>query len=236
MRIFDHPAFKGVDLNRVAPMLDTIRPQTVTRGTLVARPDLRCCILVLEGSVQTYVIAPSGRRLLFEIIGAGGVDGLLNIETGIGGHFAEVRCPSVVAVLSRRVVDDLIEADTAFAVNLLQLATDRIGRRERQLEAATHHEAIRRVAAMLLSLYPGPPGKSFGQVELHPRPSHQMLADMVGLRRETMTMHLGLLRDMSAVRVRRDHLLLDRALLEKVVEGTIGGQMHRRRIRFGIVG
>jgi CRP-like cAMP-binding protein len=236
MRILDHPAFKGVDLNRVAPILHMIRPQTVTRGTLVARPDLRCCILILEGSIQTYVIAPRGRRLLFEIIEAGGIDGMLNVAVGTGGHFAEVRCPSVMAVPSQRVVDALIEADAAFAVNLLELAADRIGRRERQLEAATHHEAIRRVAAMLLSLYPGPPGEPFEQLDLHPRPSHQVLADMVGLRRETMTLHLGLLRDMSAVRVRRDHLLLDRALLQKVVDGTMGEQMSRRRVGLWIAG
>lgn len=220
-RILRHPAFQGVDPAALSTLLAPIRPHDVAAGTLVARPDQQSCNLILDGCLHTYVLTADGDRLVFEIIQAGGIDGLVNVVTGPEeGHFAEAVRPSVVVTLPRPVIEELIDVEPRIAVNLLRLALQRLERREDQLEAATRHQATKRVARMLLALarYLGPSGPRGKPVtELRPRTPHQVLADMLGLRRETVTVQLGVLRRMGAVRLERGRLVLDRRLLQGVV-------------------
>ncbi len=49
--------------------------------------------------------------------------------------------------------------------------------------------------------------------------THQMLADMLGIRRETVTVHLHRLVELGAVQVRSGHLILDRSVLQRRVGG-----------------
>lgn len=224
-QVLGHRAFEGVEPRAVAPILANVRVRDVAPRTLVNRPDNEQCQLVLAGRLHSYVVLPDGRRLLFEIVREGGIDGLLNIAPGLEGHFTEAVRPSVVATLTRDVLERLIDAEPRVAVNLMRVLLVRLERRETQLESATHHDAIRRVARLLLALstYLGSPGPSTGPpgvVELRPRPSHQVLADMLGLRRETITLTIGLLRNARAVRVERDHLVLLRSALEEICTGS----------------
>ena len=219
-----HRAFEGVEPQAVAPILAQVRVRDGAPRTLVNRPDNEQCQLVLDGGLHSYVVLPYGRRLLFEIVREGGIDGLLNIAPGLDGHFTEAVRPSTVAALSREVLERLMDASPRVAVNLMRLLLVRLERRETQLESATHHEATRQVARLLLALcsYLGSPGSAGGppgRVELRPRPSHQVLADMLGLRRETITLTIGLLRNARAVRVERDHLVL-RPALERICNGS----------------
>lgn len=231
-QVLRHRAFEGVERGLVAPILTNVRVRNVAPRTLVNRPDTQQCQLVLAGRLHSYVVLPDGRRLLFEIVGEGGVDGLLNIAPGLEGHFTEAVRPSAVAALSRDVLERLMDAEPRVAVNLMRLLLVRLERRETQLESATHHEATRRVARLLLALSsylgsPGPPGAPTGVVELRPRPSHQVLADMLGLRRETITLTVGLLRTAGAVRVEREHLVLMRAALERICDGNSATLLNR---------
>ncbi len=225
-QVLRHRAFEGVERELVVPILAPVRVRNVAPRTLVNRPDSEQCQLVLAGRLHSYVVLPDGRRLIFEIVREGGIDGLLNVTTGLEGHFTEAVRPSVVATLSRDVLERLIDAEPRVAVNLMRLLLIRLERRETQLESATHHEATRRVARLLLALssYLGSPGSAGDPpvrvFELRPRPSHQVLADMLGLRRETITLTIGLLRNAGAVRVERDHLVLQRQTLERICNGS----------------
>lgn len=224
-QVLEHRAFGGIEATVVAPILAGVRVRTVAPRTLVNRPDNQQCQLVLAGRLHSYVLLPDGRRVVFEIIRKGGFDGLLNTAPGLEGHFSEAVEPSVVAALSKDVLERLVDAEPRVAVNLMRLLLVRLERRETQLESATHREATRRVAGLLLALSrylasPQSAGAAPGLVELRPRPSHNVLADMLGLRRETITLTIGLLRNAGAVRVERDHLVLVQTALEGISDGS----------------
>ena len=236
--ILEHPVFEGAKGEDLEPVLRGVSAREVRAGQVLARPDAQSCLLVFEGSLLSYLLLPDGRRILFEVVRPGGIDGLLNVTVGVEGHFSEAAQRSMVARLDRTVLEALMDREPLIARNLMRLSLSRLQRREAQLEAVIHHEATRRVATMLLTLmrYTGRPasGEDGPLVELSPRPTHQLLADMVGLRRETVTIEMGRLRRLGAVRVRGSALILDRQLLSDAAEHDIPRRIHtvldRRRV------
>ncbi|HEY7201240.1 MAG TPA: helix-turn-helix domain-containing protein, partial [Candidatus Dormibacteraeota bacterium] len=54
-----------------------------------------------------------------------------------------------------------------------------------------------------------------------PRLSHEAIADLLGLRRETVTLHLARLRRMGALRVEDHRFRLNVGLLEAVRDGEV---------------
>lgn len=222
VNILAHPLFEGADLDVVAPIVRIVWAGEVSAGQMLAGPESHSCLLVFRGALLSYLLLPDGRRILFEVIRAGGVDGVLNVAAPVGGHFSEAAERSVVAHLDRWVLERLMDADPVIARNIMRLTLTRLQRREAQLQAVVHHEATRRVASMLLTLtnYTGRPTSDHDGplVELSPRPTHQLLADMVGLRRETVTIEVGRLRRRGAIRVRGSKFILNRRLLTDAVE------------------
>lgn len=223
--ILTHPLFEGANPEVVSRRVRHISAHEVRAGQMVTRPEEHACLLVFEGALLSYVLLPDGRRILFDVIRSGGVDAVLNAGLDVGGHFSEAVERSVVARLDRRVLEALVDEEPAVAQAMMRLSLRRLRRREAQVQALVHHEALRRVASMLLALisYTGRPASEMDGacVELSPRPTHQVLADMVGLRRETVTKEMGKLRHLGAVRVRPAALVLDLRLLVDVVETEI---------------
>lgn len=220
--LLSHPLFQGADRATVERLLGHSSVRQVGAGEMVIGPADGSCLLVFEGSLLSYVLMEDGRRVLFEVIRAGGVDGILNVMLGAGGHFSEAAERSVVAPIDRCLLEALIDEEPVIARTIMRLSLRRLQRREAQVQAVAHHEATRRVASILLSLarYVGRPRPGTGGAiaDLAPRPTHQVLADMVGLRRETVTIEMGRLRRLGAVRLEGTALIVDKRLLAGAVE------------------
>lgn len=230
VEILAHPLFDGANPSALVPILSRVLAREVRAGQMLARPEEGSCFLVFEGALLSYVLHPDGRRVMFEVIRSGGIDGVLALGFGVRGHFSQAAERSVVAPFDRRVFEALTDVEPVIARAIVHLSLVRLRRREAQLEAATQHEAIQRVASMLLSLIedadPALSCREGGLVPLSPRPTHQVLADMIGLRRETVTKEIGTLTRLGAVRVHGSALIVDRRLLTDAAEKQI-----RRRIQ-----
>jgi CRP-like cAMP-binding protein len=220
MRLLEHPVFANVDAELLASHLERLREHEVGKGDLVGAPDLRVprFHLVLEGELASFQLTADGKRLLMEIVEPGGVDGML-LTAGLHGHFTEARQPSRLVSVSRPELQNLIQIEPQIAVNLLHLMLQRIEKREDQLDSVVQKEPSRRLARQLLALGEYVGVRRGDSIVLRPRLSHQALADMLGLRRETVTVHLNALRGVGAVSVDDHHLTLHRPILLAVVEG-----------------
>lgn len=214
-----HPLLREVGTVPLARILDGIPIKPVHKGTLLNTPGVTPGLLhlVLQGRLRAYQVSGDGRELLLELIPEGGFDGLLSVA-GRRGHFTEADEDSVVASLALPTLERLIALEPRVAGNLLQLIIDRLEGREVHLEAVALHDPTQRLARQLLAL-----GKTMGRAHekrilLRPRITHQMLADMLGVRRETVTLHLGRLTEQGAVIVERGHFSLDPGLLQRLVD------------------
>lgn len=155
--------------------------------------------LVLQGGLRSYQLTADGRRLVLEIIGPGGFDGVLPM-LGERGHFSEAATESVVACLEWTLVQQLFAADPQLARNLVEMVANRLERREEHLESMVIRNPTRKLARQLIALAraTGRQGLNGGWA-LPPGLTHQLLADMLGVRRETVTIHLQRLSRLGAV-------------------------------------
>jgi CRP/FNR family transcriptional regulator len=218
-KLLTHPLFRGAQDERIAPILEHVQPRLILRGKLLSTPGTSQgpLHLLLEGQLKAYQITADGRELLLELIEAGGFDGMLSVA-GRRGHFTEASRDSLVASLSWPVVEQLLTVEPRIAQNLLWLITARLENREEHLESMALRDPSQRLARQLLAL-----GETLGRVEgtrvvLRQRLTHQMLADMLGIRRETVTLHLHRLIEVGAIQLHDGYLALDSHLLRRLVE------------------
>jgi CRP/FNR family cyclic AMP-dependent transcriptional regulator len=220
--VIEHPLFEGVAVEPIRDLLVRARPCAYPAGDIVATPGSSAAIhLVLDGRLRLYELAPDGRRVIFDHVGAGGIDGLFGLAGG-QSHFTEAVEDSLVAALPESLLRALVHAAPAIALNLLAALCHRLLRQEEQVERLTMRDPCQRLADQLLALADQPDSRSCPG-----RLSHEALADMLGLRRETVTLHLGKLRRIGAVSVERDHFLLDSRLLSALRDGHADAALAR---------
>ncbi len=217
-RLLDHPLLHDVRTDRLERILDGIAVKQVERGTQLNTPEVTpgLMYLVLSGRLRAYQVTADGHELLLELIPEGGFDGLLSVA-GKRGHFTEADEESLVASLALPTLERLISLEPRVAMNLLRLIVERMEGREDHLEAVVLHDPTQQLARQLLALGETLGRKRGTRLALTPRITHQMLADMLGVRRETVTLHLGRLTDLGAVAVEKGKLILDPRILEKIV-------------------
>ena len=185
--------------------------------------------LLLDGRLSSYELTVDGRRLLFEIITPGGLDGVMG-TLGLTSHFTEAIEDSLIGWITPATLRNLVGVEPIIAANLIQVLSKRVARREDQLQAMVLRNPARRIAKQLLALA-DVVGEPAGQrIKFQPRLTHQAMADMLGLRRETVTLHLALLHDVGALRKEGTVFSASRAALEAIVEGRFQTQRAARRV------
>jgi len=213
-RVLAHPIFAGTQLDRLKPLLTGVKARVFAAGETVSRPDTSWPVmqLLVEGRLCVFELTRDGRRIVLDYVDPGGVDGM--VTSGRRGHFAVALVRSRVAAVGPALVANLIHRDPQFAINLLRAAGERLQRREEQIQRLTLRDPAQRLAGQLLALSEHATGTG-GTCSI-PRVSHEALGDMLGLARETVTLHLGRLRRLGAVRVEGDRFVIDRELLTAV--------------------
>lgn len=225
--LLDHPLFGGVTGGLLDRLLEAIAVKRVPKGTLLNTPESTAGLLylVLGGRLRAYQLSADGHELLLELIPLHGFDGLLSVAGG-RGHFTAADDDSVVASLDLPTLERLISLSPRVAMNLLQLIVERLEAREEHLGAVALHDPRQALARQLIALAEPLGRKQGGRVALVPPLTHQMLADMLGVRRETITVHLGHLSTIGAVSVDRGHFLLDVNVLQRIVDGQGDRRSH----------
>lgn len=213
--LFQHPLFRDTEPGRFRHLLPSIAVWQAEPGTLLHEPEAPSELLhlVLRGRLRAYQPGPGGRRLVLDLIEAGGFDGILPVA-GHRGHVTEVVEHATLASLELNILECLVVADRHLASNLLRLITTRLERREQHLETIALYEPTARLVRQFLAL-----GDAFGETEdrwtvIRQRLTHQLLADMLGVRRETVTLHIRQLVRLGAVTVHDGCYRLDRSLLQ----------------------
>ena len=212
-----HPLFRGARHDHIEPWLDQVSVRTFSKGALLHTPGVDGPLhLVLSGRLRAYQLTSGGRKLVLEIVPPGGVDGLLPV-LGQRGHFTEAAEESTIALLEWKPLEHLFVVEPRIMRTLFELIASRLERREEHLESMVIRDPTQQLARQLCALASavGQP-EGVGVVSIPRTITHQLLADMLGIRRETVTLHLHHLAEMGALDIRGRQLVLHPRELESI--------------------
>lgn len=164
--------------------------------------------LLKRGRVQLYRLSSEGKKLELATIGPHTFFGEMPL-LGQQMHqaFAEAVEDSLICVLSRADVEQLIAKKPQVAVRMLEVVSARLAASESQLEALAFHGVPARLAAALLRL------AKDDVVQI----THRELAEMIGAYRETVTKTLDDFQRDGLVELGRMRITVrDRPGLEKI--------------------
>ncbi len=158
--------------------------------------------LLKRGKIHIYRLAPDGKKLVISVVEQDTLFG----DMPYTGHrmldsFAEAAEDSLLCVMSRRDIEDLIAEYPPIGVRLLGRLSQRVRELEARLEESSLHDISSRVAAALVRAAEG-----------HGTPvsiTHQELADMIGTHRETITRTLGELQGRGLLTLQRGRIGVD---------------------------
>jgi CRP/FNR family cyclic AMP-dependent transcriptional regulator len=179
------PLFRGLDPALLKRFADTLRERSYPRGTVIlfANEPGDSLFIVREGRVKVVLVGDDGREVILDVLGVGDHFGELSLidDQPRSAHVIAVE-NSDMLVLRRDDFRRHVEEAPAIAWAMLQALSRRLRSADEKIGALVLLDVPGRVARALLDEAPG------GGGDLIPRPlTHQMIADMIGASRETVS-------------------------------------------------
>ena len=172
--------------------------------------------VLLSGRIKTYKIAPNGRDVILWFAFPGEVFGLVKTPHQKGRMVSVQACEaSEVAEIPSATFRKFLAAHPAVSQLLVQVIASRLGILANRLVHLMADNAEARIAKLLVDLaarYHDPQDSSEHAIGL----THQEIADISGVQRQTVTRILGRFTERGALSVRyREISIRDRALLAR---------------------
>lgn len=195
MELFQDLAQEDLDwLDRVTSMV------VYPRGKLIYSPKepREVLFLLKRGKVQLYRISPEGKKLIVTTLNKSTFFGeIALLSQGMYGSFAEAAEDSLVCIMDRQVVAELILRRPQVGLRIVYVLSRRLLQLEQVLEDMNFKRVPARLASLLLSLGEGEEKKVIMGL------THQDLADMLGALRETVSECLNRFRAQGLVEIER---------------------------------
>ena len=217
--ILQHPVFRGVTSEAIDPWRRSLVLQSCRPGEIVGRPRMQALLLLLEGRLCLCEWTPQGRRVILDVLEPGGTDGL-HERAGTAGHYSVASRASRVVRVPFPILDRIAAQAPAVRRNVFSLTARALRRREESLERLALPSALERIAGQLLALAEQCVDHRSRDCWRLRRLSHRELADMLLVRRETITLAIATLRRRGLLRTTADEFLLDRRRLVALRDGA----------------
>ena len=202
--------FRGLPDDEMAVIAGKLPMATCHRGQLLYAPGETGEVLFIlkAGRVRLYRLAADGRKLVLATVGPGTAFGEMSVlGQSMTGSFAEAIDESVVCMMSRIDIEEVMIEHPTVAVQMVRLLSMRLHEAENKLEQMAFTPVPERLARLLLSLSKGDEVAGY---------SHQELADMIGTARETVSRVLVEWKTAGVITIdRRSIRMLDAAALEQ---------------------
>ncbi len=188
----------------------------VSKGSVIYAPDesREMLFLIKEGRVQLYRISLEGRKLVLAMLGPDTFFGEMPLfGQAMGESVAQAVDDVSLCTLGRAEVERILVTYPRIGLRLIQVLNERLQEAEERLHESAFMTMPARTAALLLRL-------SEGADEVRGL-THQDLADMLGVYRETVTATLDKLKQEALLDIGRKRITFtDRAALEELVQGA----------------
>ena len=178
--------------------------------------------ILKEGRVRLYHLEPDGRMLTLSILEEGAIFGEMTLlGQRLQSNFAESVTPCLLCLMSREDVKALMLSDSRIAFRLMETMGQRLVSVEQRLSAMAFKHAPERIAAQLIQLAQQRRNWLGRKTALEVRCTHEELAHLVGVHRETVTKILNEFRQQGVIDLGRGKIILhNMAELKALSEAT----------------
>ena len=205
--------FRDLDEQQVKDIARFTAMTTCPAGKIFYTPNQSGEVLFIlkKGRVQLYRMSSEGRKFVVGTIEAGSIFGeMMLVGQGMYDAFAEALDESLICVMNRRDVENMLVSKPQVGIRILEILGRRLHETEELLEQTMFGDVQTRLASLLLHLHRE---HATDTIET----THEALAEQLGICRETVTTALSTLRKRGLISLRRKHIqLLDIPQLEKV--------------------
>jgi len=175
--------------------------------------DADALFIVKTGIVKLLALSDKGTETTLHILRPGDVFGELAFSEPVRPFTAVAVTDVVLSVLPLKSLRDLVASCPAFARNLLELFSKRLGQVEREfagiVNAWAHHRLARELFHLAGDLGVETPDGTLIPVQL----THEELSNLIGTTRETVTILLRKFEDMGIIRRQSRRIIVDRPRL-----------------------
>jgi CRP-like cAMP-binding protein len=192
-------------LSERAPM------KRVPSGTIFYTQEQATEVLFIlkEGRVRLYHLEPDGRMLTLAILEEGAIFGEMTLlGQRLQNSFAEAITPCLLCLMSREDVKALLLSDPRIAFRLMEMIGQRLVDTEQRLSAMAFKHAPERIAAQLVQLAQQRRRWLGRKTSPEVRCTHEELAQLVGVHRETVTKVLNEFRQQELIDLHRGRVIL----------------------------
>ena len=190
----------------------------ISKGGVIYTPEdsREMLFLIKEGRVQLYRVSFEGRKLVLAMLGPDTFFGEMPLfGQAMGDSVAQAVDDVTLCTLGRAEVERLLVTYPRIGLRLIQVLNERLQEAEERLHESAFLTMPARAAALLLRL-------AEGSNEIQGL-THQDLADMLGVYRETVTATLDKMKQENLLEIGRKRITLtDRPALENIVQGALG--------------
>ena len=190
----------------------------IRKGGVIYTPEegRETLFLIKEGRVQLYRISIEGRKLVLAMLGPDMFFGEMPLfGQAMEDSIAQAVDDTTLCTLGRAEVERILLTYPRIGLRLIQVLNERLQEAEARLHESAFMTMPARTAALLLRL-------AEDSSEVHGL-THQDLADMLGVYRETVTATLDKLKQEQLLEIGRKRITLtDRSALEDLVHGAAG--------------
>jgi len=200
--------FRDLSLEAMHEIETATKMVTCEAGRVFYRPDDSADVLFIlkKGEVAISRVTEDGKRLITTTLQAGTVFGEMPfLGQRLQDAQAEALKPSLICVMSRRDVNDLLARHPCIALRIVEVLSVRLSAAEQQLEEMAFKGLRERLAGLLLRLTT--------EQDWRGRPiitglTHQHFAEILGTYRETVSATLNALRAEGVIHTGRKRITL----------------------------
>ena len=167
--------------------------------------------LLKEGQVKISKLNEDGREITLTVLQEGEIFGetaLTSAPESRRGVYAEALADCLVCVIKNADFEAFLRTKPDFAINMLQLLSNRLQEREEVISEMVFHNVPARLANLLVKLAEEHGIQTEEGIKISTKLSHQLLASLIGSTRETTTKYLNEFDEADMIRVKRGGIVV----------------------------
>lgn len=213
--------FSDLSTDELKDIVQDMYEREVPNGQIIytAQEYVCCTHILLEGEVTLYKTTADGKRIILDVLKPGAVFGNFGFDpnTEDSGHFAETTQSSYIVTLPEGFFIKLMKMRPDIAMHAFSLLTKRLTQYETQLKFLSMLGAKERILATVRLINEKDDHSILPEILRKPtKITHEKLANMTGLTRETVTKQLQKMISEGLINADKKHLRITAAGIQLI--------------------